>query len=144
MIVVDNGSDDGCRELAAAAGARVVHEPRRGYGNAYLAGFAAARGRYIVMGDADDTYDFAEIPQLRRAARGRRRPGDGRPHEGNIHPGAMPWLHRYVGNPVLTGVLNLIYRTGVSDAHCGMRAFRRDTLRGSTCARPAWSSPPRW
>ena len=110
-----------------AAGARVVHEPRRGYGSAYLAGFAAARGRYIVMGDADLTYDFDEIPRFVEQL------DDGAElvmgdRMDNIHPGAMPWLHRYVGNPVLTGVLNVFFRTGVSDAHCGMRALRRDVL----------------
>ena len=127
VIVADNGSDDGSVELAAAAGARVVHEPRKGYGSAYLAGFAAARGRYILMGDGDDTYDFTEIVRfvdpLRRGADmviGNRMSG--------IQPGAMPWLHRRIGNPLLTGLLNLFFRSGVTDAHCGMRAFRRDVL----------------
>jgi glycosyltransferase involved in cell wall biosynthesis len=127
VVVADNASDDRSAELAVQAGARVVHEPRRGYGSAYLAGFAAARGRYIVMGDADLTYDFREIPRF-----------VGELEDGaelvmgdrmdNIQPGAMPWLHRYVGNPILTGVLNVFFRTGVSDAHCGMRAVRRDVL----------------
>jgi glycosyltransferase involved in cell wall biosynthesis len=127
VVVADNASEDRSAELATAAGARVVHEPRRGYGSAYLAGFAAARGRYIVMGDADLTYDFGEIPrfveQLDEGAE--LVMGD---RMDNIHPGAMPWLHRYVGNPILTGVLNVFFRTGVSDAHCGMRALRRDVL----------------
>ena len=127
VVVADNGSEDGSAALAEAAGARVIHEPRRGYGSAYLAGFAAAQGDYIVMLDADLTYDFEDIPGF-----------IDRLHEGaelvmgdrmdNIHPGAMPWLHRYVGNPVLTGVLNLFFRTGVKDAHCGMRAVRREVL----------------
>jgi glycosyltransferase involved in cell wall biosynthesis len=127
VVVADNGSDDGSPELARGAGARVVHEPRRGYGSAYLAGFAAARGEYVVMADADLTYDFADIPRFVEAleAGGQLVMGD---RMDNIHPGAMPWLHRYVGNPVLTGVLNLFFRTGVSDAHCGMRGFRRDIL----------------
>ena len=127
VIVADNDSEDGSAELAAAAGARVVHEPRRGYGSAYLAGFAAARGEYIVMGDADLTYDFNEIPRfVAELDKGAQLVmGD---RMDNIHPGAMPWLHRYVGNPVLTGILNLFFRTGVSDAHCGMRGFRRDIL----------------
>jgi glycosyltransferase involved in cell wall biosynthesis len=127
VVVADNDSEDGSGELAAAAGARVVHEPRRGYGSAYLAGFAAARGRYIVTADADQTYDFAEIPrfvaQLEEGADmviGNRM--------NNVLPGAMPWLHRYIGNPVLSGFLNLLYRSGVHDAHCGMRALRRDSL----------------
>src|SRR5204862_1918279 len=113
--------------LAAAAGAPVVHEPRRGYGSAYLAGFAAARGAYIVMADADLTYDFREIPRFveQLEAGAHLVMGD---RMDNIRPGAMPWLHRYVGNPILSGILNLFFRTGVRDAHCGMRGFRRDIL----------------
>jgi hypothetical protein len=127
VIVADNASEDGSADLAAAAGARVVHEPRRGYGSAYLAGFAAARGAYIVMGDADLTYDFDEIPRFVAELQ------DGADmvigdRMSNIHPGAMPWHHRYIGNPVLSGFLNVLFRTGVSDAHCGMRALRRDRL----------------
>lgn len=127
VVVADNASEDRSAELASEAGARVIHEPRRGYGSAYLAGFAAARGRYIVMADADLTYDFAEIPRfVEKLDEGAELVmGD---RMDNIHPGAMPWLHRYVGNPVLTGVLNVFFRTGVSDAHCGMRALRRDVL----------------
>lgn len=127
VVVADNGSTDGSPAIAEAAGARVVHEPRRGYGSAYQAGFTAARGEYILMGDGDDTYDFTQIDRfvgpLREGADlviGNRMAG--------IQPGAMSWLHRRVGNPLLTGVLNLFFRTGVSDAHCGMRAFRRDLL----------------
>ncbi|HEY4278321.1 MAG TPA: glycosyltransferase family 2 protein [Conexibacter sp.] len=127
VVVADNASEDGSAELAEAAGARVVSEPRRGYGSAYLAGFDAARGDYIVMGDADLTYDFNEIPRFFSELE------DGADmvigdRMQNIHPGAMPWLHQYVGNPLLSGFLNLLFRTGVSDAHCGMRAVRRDKL----------------
>jgi hypothetical protein len=127
VIVVDNDSDDRSAELAAVAGARVIHEPRRGYGSAYLAGFAATSGDYVVMADADLTYDFHDIPRFveRLDAGAQLVMGD---RMSNIHPGAMPWLHRYVGNPMLTGVLNLLFRTGVRDAHCGMRALRRDVL----------------
>jgi glycosyltransferase involved in cell wall biosynthesis len=127
VIVVDNRSEDDSARLAEQAGARVVSEFRRGYGRAYLAGFAAARGRYIVMADADLTYDFSEIPHFvaELEAGAELVIGD---RMDNIHPGAMPWLHRYVGNPVLTGILNLFFRTGVKDAHCGMRALRRDVL----------------
>jgi glycosyltransferase involved in cell wall biosynthesis len=127
VIVADNDSEDDSARLAAKAGAIVVHEPERGYGSAYTAGFAAARGRYILMADADLTYDFAEIPRF-----------IGELDDGadmvignrmkNIHPGAMPWHHRYIGNPLLSGFLNLLFRTGVDDAHCGMRAFRRALL----------------
>ncbi len=127
VVVADNNSRDDSARLAAEAGARVVHEPRRGYGSAYLAGFGAARGDYIVMADADLTYDFGEIPKFVERLDGGAElvMGD---RMDNIHPGAMPWLHRYVGNPVLTGVLNVFFRTGVKDAHCGMRALRRDVL----------------
>ncbi len=127
VIVADNASEDGSGEIAAAAGARVVLETRRGYGSAYLAGFAAARGDYIVMADADLTYDFNEIPHFVAELDGGAElvRGD---RMNNIQPGAMPWLHRYVGNPILTGLLNLLFRTGVNDAHCGMRAVRRDVL----------------
>jgi len=127
VVVADNNSTDGSGDLARAAGARVVHETRPGYGSAYLAGFGAARGRYIVMADADLTYDFSEIPRFveKLEAGAQLVMGD---RMDNIHPGAMPWLHRYVGNPILTSVLNVFFRTGVSDAHCGMRGLRRDIL----------------
>jgi glycosyltransferase involved in cell wall biosynthesis len=127
VIVADNASEDDSAALAASAGARVVVEPRRGYGSAYLAGFAASRGDYIVMADADLTYDFGEIPRFVREleAGAELVMGD---RMDNIQPGAMPWLHRYVGNPLLSGLLNLFFRTGVNDAHCGMRALRRDVL----------------
>jgi glycosyltransferase involved in cell wall biosynthesis len=127
VIVADNGSEDGSAELAKAAGALVVFEPRRGYGSAYLAGFAAATGEYIVMADADLTYDFGDIPRFVEELDGGADLVMGDRMKG-IQPGAMPWLHRYVGNPVLTGILNLFFRTGVRDAHCGMRAVRRDVL----------------
>ncbi|HEY5815923.1 MAG TPA: glycosyltransferase family 2 protein [Solirubrobacterales bacterium] len=127
VVVADNASEDGSGELAERAGARVVHEARRGYGSAYLAGFAAARGRYIVTADADQTYDFAEIPRfVEELEKGAEMVIGNRMN--NILPGAMPWLHRYIGNPVLSGFLNLLYRSGVHDAHCGMRALRRDAL----------------
>ncbi|HEY2630787.1 MAG TPA: glycosyltransferase family 2 protein [Solirubrobacteraceae bacterium] len=127
VLVVDNASEDDSAALAVAAGARVVSEPRRGYGSAYLAGFAAAEGKYIVMADADLTYDFNEIPRFVAELDGGAElvMGD---RMDNIQPGAMPWLHRYIGNPILTGLLNFFFRTGVKDAHCGMRALRRDVL----------------
>lgn len=127
VLVVDNASDDSSAELAAAAGARVITEPRRGYGSAYLAGFAAARGAYIVMVDADLTYDFDEVPRFVAELQAGAELVMGDRME-NIHPGAMPWLHRYVGNPILTGLLNALFRTGVNDAHCGMRALRAEVL----------------
>src|SRR5436190_21687010 len=127
VVVADNGSEDDSAQLAKRAGARVVVERRRGYGSAYRAGFAAARGRYIVMADADLTYDYEEIPRFVAALDEGAEMVIGDRMD-NIQPGAMPWLHRYVGNPVLTGLLNMFFSTGVNDAHCGMRALRRDVL----------------
>jgi len=126
VVVVDNGSTDGSGDLARAAGAVVVDEQRRGYGSAYLAGLAAARGDYIVMVDADLTYDFREIPSFVKEL------DDGAElvvgnRMGGLQPGAMPWLSR-IGNPILTGFLNALHRTKVRDAHCGMRAVRRSVL----------------
>jgi glycosyltransferase involved in cell wall biosynthesis len=127
VVVVDNGSNDGSGAIAEAAGARVVREPERGYGSAYLAGFAATQGAYIVMADADLTYDFGEIPRfVAELVAGADLVIGNRMR--NIHPGAMPWHHRYIGNPVLSGFLNLLFRTGVDDVHCGMRAVRRRAL----------------
>src|SRR5271167_680632 len=127
VVVADNSSEDDSALLAERAGARVVLERRRGYGSAYLAGFAASRGRYIVMADADLTYDFKEIPRFVAALEDGAEMVIGDRMD-SIQPGAMPWLHRYVGNPILTGLLNLFFRTGVKDAHCGMRALRREVL----------------
>jgi len=127
VVVADNDSEDDSARIAELAGARVVVERRRGYGSAYLAGFAASRGRYIVMADADLTYDFKDIPRFVAALEDGAEMVIGDRMD-NIQPGAMPWLHRYIGNPILTGMLNLFFRTGVKDAHCGMRALRRDVL----------------
>ena len=115
------------RARASGRGAGRRTQPERGYGSAYLAGFAEARGKYIVMADADLTYDFAEIPRFVKSLEEGADMVIGNRME-NIQPGAMPWLHRYIGNPILTGILNLFFRTGVSDAHCGMRGIRRDVL----------------
>jgi glycosyltransferase involved in cell wall biosynthesis len=128
VIVVDNGSTDRSAEIAAAHGATVVSEPRRGYGRAYLTGLEHARGEYVVMGDADGTYPMDELGKfvdlLER--------GDdlviGSRFDGQIHAGAMPWSHRWIGNPILTGMLNRMFGVSVSDAHCGMRALRRSAL----------------
>jgi glycosyltransferase involved in cell wall biosynthesis len=128
VIVVDNASSDRSAEVAAAHGARVVSEPRRGYGSAYLAGLAEARGEYVVMGDADETYPLQELaPFVDKLEQG----DDlviGSRFEGTIHGDAMPFLNRFVGNPILTGMLNVLFGVKVSDAHCGMRAVRRDAL----------------
>jgi glycosyltransferase involved in cell wall biosynthesis len=128
VIVVDNGSTDASAEVASAHGARVVFEARRGYGSAYLAGLSAARGEFIVMGDADETYPLQELAPFVDRLEG----GDdlviGSRFKGTIHDDAMPKLNRFVGNPILTGMLNLLFGVKVSDAHCGMRALRRDAV----------------
>src|SRR6266508_200629 len=127
VLVVDNGSTDSSAEVARAAGARVVHERRRGYGAAYLAGFRAATGDVIVMADADNTYDLSALPAFLARIGG----GDdlvmGSRFKGHMEAGAMPALHRF-GSPILSGLLNVLYGTGVDDAHCGMRAFKREAL----------------
>ena len=128
VIVVDNGSTDRSVAVAEAAGARVVRCDRRGYGNALRAGFAAAQGRFILMGDADVSYDFAELPRFWKEIEAGHDLVMGSRLRGRIEPGAMPWLHRYVGNPVLSGILRLLFRVPVSDAHCGMRAFTKEAV----------------
>jgi hypothetical protein len=128
VIVVDNGSEDRSAEVARAAGAIVVHEPRRGYGSAYLAGLPSARGRFIVMTDADRTYDLSALPAMVERLRAGADVVLGSRFKGEILPGAMPWTNRYIGNPVLTLMLNVIFRARVSDAHCGLRALRREAV----------------
>ena len=130
VVVVDNGSTDDSAALASEAGARVVAEPRRGYGSAYLRGFEEARGRYLVMGDADDTYDFTDLQRFIEPLH--ERDVDmvmGSRLKGDILPGAMPWSHRWIGNPILSGMLKILFRTSVSDSHCGMRSFTAGAYR---------------
>jgi glycosyltransferase involved in cell wall biosynthesis len=126
VIVADNGSTDGSGELASNAGAIVVHEEKRGYGFAYQAGFAAARGKYLVMADADDTYSFADLGKFVDALDRGYEFVIGNRFAGKMHPSAMPWLHRYIGNPLLSWILNRLFGTQVGDAHCGMRAMTAD------------------
>jgi hypothetical protein len=126
VLIVDNGSTDGSVAVALAAGARVVMEPLPGYGNALRRGFAEAAGRFIIMGDCDDSYDFTDLGRFIDRLRGGAELVMGNRLAGEIKPGAMPWLHRWIGNPVLSRFLNLLYRTGVGDSHCGMRGFTRD------------------
>ena len=126
VVVADNGSTDNSVKIAESKGARVVHEARKGYGQAYRTGIEAAEGKYIVIADSDDSYDFTEIGKFIEPLRQGADMVMGTRLKGNIKKGAMPWLHRYIGNPVLTGILNLFYRSGISDAHCGMRSFTKD------------------
>ena len=129
VLVADNGSSDGSRDIAQRAGARVVEVARRGYGAALAAGIAAARGRYVVMGDADDSYDFSRLDDFV----GKLRQGHplvmGNRFKGGIRPGAMPPLHRYLGNPVLSFLGRLLFRSPVRDFHCGLRGFDREAVR---------------
>jgi len=128
VIVADNGSTDGSRELAAAAGARVVPVPLRGYGNALLTGFASARGEYVVMGDADGSYDFMAIETFVTKLREGYDLVMGNRFKGGIAEGAMPFLHRYLGNPVLSFLGRLFFGSDVGDFHSGLRGFRRSSI----------------
>jgi len=125
VVVADNGSTDGSAEIAAEHGARVVHQSLRGYGHTYMKGFEEARGHYILMADSDNTYDFNDLERFLVPLRNGADLVMGNRFSGRILPGAMTWSHRYVGNPILSGLLNLFFRTGIGDAHCGMRAFKK-------------------
>src|ERR1043166_4855094 len=128
VVIADNGSTDGSVEIAKQAGARVVPVAQRGYGSALKAGIRAARGAFIVMGDADDSYDFSEVPRFVEEWRRGNEVVMGNRFEGEIKPGAMPWHHKYIGNPGLTALLNLFFHSGIHDSHCGMRGFTRDVF----------------
>jgi hypothetical protein len=129
VLVADNGSVDGSPQLARRLGARVIEVPRRGYGAALIQGIDAARGDYVVMGDADDSYDFSALDEIVQALRGGADLVMGNRFAGGIRPGAMPALHRYLGNPVLSFVGRLFFGCGIGDFHCGLRGFRRDSAR---------------
>jgi glycosyltransferase involved in cell wall biosynthesis len=125
VVVADNGSTDGSLEIAESCGARVVHVPQRGYGAALKAGIEASHGRFIVMGDADDSYDFASVPQFVEKWKQGYDVVMGNRFMGGIQPGAMRWHHKYIGNPALSTLLNVLFGAGVGDSHCGMRGFTR-------------------
>lgn len=129
VVIADNGSTDGSQSLARSLGARVVDVPERGYGAALIGGFDQAQGRFLVMGDADGSYDFTDsVAMIRQLLNG----ADlcmGSRFKGGIKPGAMPWKNRYIGNPALTGILNLFFRTGIEDAHCGLRAIHKEAYK---------------
>ena len=128
VLVADNGSTDGSQQLASGAGARVVPISERGYGNALIGGIAAARGTYVIMGDADDSYDFEHLMPFVEALRGGADLVMGNRFKGGIEPGAMPPLHRYLGNPVLSFIGRLFFRSHIGDFHCGLRGFNRDSV----------------
>ena len=128
VLIADNGSTDGSAAMAEAAGARVVHAPERGYGAALRAGIAAAHGKYVIMGDADDSYDFSRLEAFVEKLRAGFPLVMGNRFKDDMRPGAMPLLHRYLGNPVLSFVGRLFFRTGVGDFHCGLRGFDRERI----------------
>jgi glycosyltransferase involved in cell wall biosynthesis len=126
VVVADNGSTDGSQAIAIRAGARVVPVEAKGYGAALMGGFDGARGQYLVMADADGSYNFREaVPMIEHLMDGAQLCMGSR-FKGGIAPGAMPWKNRYIGNPILTGILNVLFNTGIGDAHCGLRALTKD------------------
>lgn len=128
IVIADNGSTDGSQALATELGARVVPVTERGYGAALIGGCHAAAGRYIVMGDCDGSYNFVEGVAMVAALERGHDLCMGNRFKGGIAPGAMPWKNRHIGNPGLTGVLNLFFRSGIGDAHCGLRAIRKEAF----------------
>lgn len=130
ILIADNGSTDGSQQIAQDLGARVVPVSQRGYGAAIAGGVEAARGRYVIMGDADDSYDFANLDAFVAQLRAGADLVMGNRFAGGIAPGAMPWHHRYIGNPVLSAVGRLFFRTPIGDFHCGLRGFSRAAFLG--------------
>lgn len=130
VVIADNGSIDGSQELAAAQGARVVSVSEKGYGSALMGGIRAARGTFVIMGDADDSYDFGRLDLFVEQLRDGADLVMGNRFRGGIEPGAMPKLHKYLGNPVLSGIGKLLFGSHVGDFHCGLRGFRRDRILG--------------
>lgn len=129
ILIADNGSTDGSQQIAVDLGARVVAVAERGYGNALLGGIEAARGHYVIMGDADDSYDFSALDAFVAELRAGHDLVMGNRFRGGIDPGAMPALHRYLGNPVLSFVGRLFFKSRIGDFHCGLRGFRRSSVR---------------
>jgi glycosyltransferase involved in cell wall biosynthesis len=136
VLVADNGSSDGSRAIAESRGARVVAVAERGYGAALRGGIAAARGRFIIMADADDSYDFSQLDDFLKELRNGADLVMGNRFRGGIRKGAMPWLHRRLGNPVLSFIGRLLYRIPVSDFHCGLRGFNTRSIQGLALRTP--------
>mgnify|MGYP000421134711 FL=1 len=128
VLIADNGSTDGSQQIAREHGARVVDIPEKGYGSALIGGIHAAKGKYIIMGDADDSYDFLSLrPFVEKLEEGYELVMGNR-FKGGIAKGAMPPLHRYLGNPVLSGIGRILYRSDIGDFHCGLRGFRKESI----------------
>ena len=130
VIVADNGSNDGSQAIATRLNARLVHVAEKGYGTALMGGIQAARSRYVIMADADDSYDFSQLDGFVDKLREGYDLVMGNRFQGGIRPGAMPWLHRYLGNPVLSGIGRLFFKSPVGDFHCGLRGFSRQAILG--------------
>jgi glycosyltransferase involved in cell wall biosynthesis len=128
VVIADNGSTDGSQSLAEGAGARVVNVPQKGYGSALMGGIMAAKGQYIIMGDADDSYDFVNLMAYVEKLREGYDLVMGNRFKGGVKPGAMPFLHKYLGNPVLSFIGRLFFNIPVGDFHCGLRGFRKDAI----------------
>jgi glycosyltransferase involved in cell wall biosynthesis len=128
IIVADNGSTDGSKEIAVSLGARLVPVSQRGYGNALMAGIRAAQGKYVIMGDSDDSYDFESLEGFVEKLEAGYDLVCGNRFAGGIKDGAMPLLHRYFGNPLLTTIGRLLFKSPVNDFYCGLRGFRRETM----------------
>src|ERR1044072_1117161 len=128
IVIADNGSSDGSPEIAANLDARVIHVAEKGYGSALRGGIKAARGKYIIMGDADDSYDFTNLRPFLDKLRAGYELVMGNRFAGGIEPSAMPTLHRYLGNPVLTGIGRLFFRSPCGDFHCGLRGFSKEAI----------------
>ncbi len=126
IVIADNGSTDGSQDIATRNGARVVPVERKGYGAALQGGFDAAYGKFMLMGDADDSYDFENLMPFIEGLRNGHDVVMGNRFKGGVAPGAMPALHRYIGNPILTTVLNVFFRSGIGDAHCGLRGITKE------------------
>ena len=127
-IIVSDSSNDGSDKIAKILGAMVIKHDKKGYGNAYLEVFKYINGKYIIIGDADNTYDFLEIPKFLDSLNQGYDFVIGSRLRGEILPGSMKWLHQYVGNPMLNAIFNLLFKTSLSDTHCGFRAFRKEVL----------------
>ena len=144
VVIGDNGSTDGSQEIARRCGARVVDVKVRGYGAALYHATLAARGKYVIMGDSDDSYDFSDLMPLLTELRAGRDLVVGNRFKGGVKPGAMPWKNRYIGNPILSGLGRLFFHCPVGDFHCGLRGYSVELSGAWTCRRPAWSSPRKW
>ena len=141
VVVADNGSSDSSADVAERHGARVIHVPVKGYGNALRKGIEGARAEFIIMGDADGSHDFSEIPRFVAKWRDGYELVLGNRFHGGIKPGAMSWHHKYIGNPALTAILNSFFHAGVGDAYCGMRGLRSASMSASISEPRGWNLP---